>query len=138
MKQNFTQFAIANGFPSDYDVLDHGDLGTSGHVSNRQRLAAQQRHLDRARNNRIAHAEYNKAIIAGTVEDPSSDITKASLLNQERQAINSTTRSKIDNLYHQIGAIEGLGKMSHLANGKLKVGYQRTVDIYQAEIGALS
>ncbi len=51
--------------------------------------------------------------------------------NKEREA-------RISQLKRQISDIEGLGLMSHLPNGKLKVGYQRTVDIAKQELQALS
>ncbi len=51
--------------------------------------------------------------------------------NKEREA-------RISQLKRQISDIEGFGPMTHLPNGKLKVGYQRTVDIAKQELQALS
>ena len=46
-------------------------------------------------------------------------------------------QSKINNCNTQIKFIESLGKMSHLANGKLKINYQRAIDDYQKQIDNL-
>ncbi len=133
-EQNFTQFAIANEYPSDYDILDHGDLSPSGHVSGRARRAMQQRQSERATQNLIAHDEYNKAIMSSEVVDPSGEVTREALLARQQQLTNSKTKSRKNGLYRQIELIEGLGRMSHLSNGKLKISYRRTVDEYQRQL----
>lgn len=135
--QNFTQFAVVNGYPSDYDILDHGDLSPSGHVSKKARRAMQQRQSDRARMNLIAHDEYNKAIIAETVTDPSGEVTKEDLLSRQQKRIDDALNSKREGLIRNIEFIEGLGRMSHLPNGKLKKSYRRAVDIYQQGLSKL-
>lgn len=133
-EQNFTQYAISNGYPSDYDILDHGDLGPSGHVSNRARRAMQQRQAERARLNLIAHDEYNKAILAREVIDPSGEVTRGGLLSAQQAKVDSAKQSKIDGLNRNIEFIESLGRMSHKPNGKLKISYQRAVDSYKDEL----
>ena len=137
LKQNFTQYAIANGYPSDYDVLDHGDLGASGHVSGRQREAAQGRQAERAKDNKTAHIKYAEDILAGKVIDPSGEITQAGLKTAQRKREEAVIKGERWQLMGQISFIESLGKMSHRENGTLKLSYQRTVDLYQAEIEAL-
>ncbi len=140
--QNFTMFATANGYPSDYDTLFEaqyiGSLGLVGHVSKRARKARQQRQSDRTRNNLIAHDEFNKAIIDGKVVDPSGDVTKEKLLTYKQERADAVIKSKRDGLYRQIEIIEGLGRMSHLSNGKLKISYQRVVDFCNQELITLS
>ncbi len=134
LEQNFTQYAISNGFPSDYDILDHGDLGPSGHVSKRARRSMQQRQSERARLNLIAHDEYNKAILSGEVVDPSSEVTKEGLLAAQQAGVGKARQSKVDGLNRNIEFIESLGRMSHKPNGQLRISYQRAVDHYKAEL----
>jgi len=45
--------------------------------------------------------------------------------------------SSIEIIKGKIAFIEGLGRMSHKPNGQLRIGYQRTVDSYNAEIEKL-
>lgn len=131
--QNFTQFATERGLASDYDVIDHGDLGPSGQVSGRARKAAQGRQADRAAQNKQAHQEYEDAIRKGEVIDPSGKITKDSLDSGDKSRAETERQSKIASIDAQIRTIENLGQMSHGRNGKLKPKYQRTVDIYNQE-----
>ena len=137
IKQNFTQYAIANGYPSDYDILDHGDLGSSGYVSKRQRGVAQARHSERLLFNRIAHLRYTEDILTGKVIDPSGEITRENILTYRQGLADKATESKRQGLKSNIAWIEGLGRMSHKENGTLKLSYQRTIDLYQTELADL-
>lgn len=136
-RQNFTQFASERGYPSDYDVIDHGDLSPSGQVSSRARIEAQGRQSTRAERNAEAHREFEAAIRRGEIEDAESSshrrVTKEKLEGADKERATRELQSAIAGIDSQIRTIENLGRMSHLPNGKLKAAYQRTVDGYNAK-----
>jgi hypothetical protein len=131
--QNFTQFAAEHGYPSDYDILNHGMLGPSGSMSKRLKANEMARMGERITANTKAKQEYADAIARGEIIDPSGAITKESEAARRKEASLAEPRSRLSQIDSQIKNIEGLGSMSHLPNGKLKAGYQRTVDGYEAQ-----
>ena len=142
IEQNFTQYCTANKYPCDYDMMFeaqyNGSLGLAGHVSKRTIKCVQ----DTATKNRAlniqAHVEYRQAILSGEVADPSGEVTKEGLIAQQQARDNAAIQSKRSGLESSIAFIEGLGRMSHRENGKLKPSYQRTVDEYQWQLNAVS
>ena len=142
IKQNFTQYCIAKGYPSDYDTLFeaqyNGSLGLAGRVSKRTIKSVQVRASENRALNSKAHGEYNRAILAGEIIDPGGIITKEKLISIRHDLAEKLKQGEIMRVTRQIEIIEGLGKMSHLASGKLKLSYQRTVDHYNTELAKLA
>jgi len=139
---NFTQFCAKYGYPCDYDMMFeaqyNGSLRLAGHVSNRTINKVQETaRANRERNNQ-AHAEYIDKIINGEVIDPSGEYVKEKIIAERIQRQNKAIQTQIDAHNTNIQWIESLGKMSHLANGKLKKGYQLAVDDYKNKIAELS
>lgn len=131
--QNFTQFAIEKGYPSDYDTLFQAQLlGSRGLEGKRQstRSIGQQdsRFHEMQAKNKQAHKEFNEAILKGEVIDADGKITKEKLLAWDYDAKKKEIEGKISSIDSYIRTIEGLGTMSHKPNGKFKIGYQRTFD----------
>ena len=140
-KQNFTQYCKANGYPSDYDTMFeaqyNGSLGLAGHVSKRTIKKAGETASNNRALNLKAHGEYRQAILSGEVIDPSGEITKEDLLTRQQARETAVIDGKRLQLTRQISFIKSLGRMSHKENGTLKPSYQRTVDLYQAELAGL-
>jgi len=88
---NFTQFAVKNGFPSDYDILDHGMLSPSGKHSKRAHKFAMDQMLKRMDANKEAHRLFREKILAGDVLDADGKITKESL---EQEVIQDLQKQK--------------------------------------------
>jgi hypothetical protein len=84
-----------------------------------------------------ASEDYANAVKNWEVIDPSGKITKEKLLASESAKTAKDVNAKISSLESQIKTIEGMGTMSHLPNGKLKLKYQRTVDGYKEQIKKL-
>lgn len=59
------------------------------------------------------------------------------IATEENRIASEKRASRVNSLSAYLKTIEGLGRMSHLANGKLKKGYQIAVDATMAEIAAL-
>ena len=131
--QNFTQFAIENKYPSDYDILEHGMLGESGSMSKRSKSFQMRQMEKRIRDNTKAHREYEQAILRGDIVDPSKQVTKEKLLKEQDDKQLKKAKSDLQILDNKIAFIESLGPMSHKKNGELKIGYQRSVDDYNAQ-----
>ena len=141
LEQNFTQYCKANKYPSDYDTMFeaqyNGSLGLAGHVS-KHTIKSIRAEADRNRALNIqAHREYNQAILSGEVVDPSGEVARDGLVAAQRKQEEAVIEGKRVQLMSQISFIESLGGMSHRRNGNLKPSYQRTVDLYQAELLAL-
>jgi hypothetical protein len=134
---NFTQFCIKYGFTSDYDITDHASLSPSGHMSNSMRQHCLLSLKERIQSNTQAHTDYIEAIISDKVIDPSGEFIKENILAEKIQQKNKAIQDLIDINKEQIKFIESLGKMSHLANGKLKKSYQLAVDDYNNQIEKL-
>lgn len=132
-EMNFTQFASERGAPSDFDILEHGMLGPSGHMSKRTKARQMEAHLDRSAQNANAKEEFRAAIERGEIVDAEGKITREGILRERQERTLAEARSQIDGLDRQIANIEGLGPMSHLPNGKLKASYQRTIDEYSRQ-----
>ncbi len=141
IQQNFTQYATTNGYPCDYDTMFeaqyNGSLGLAGRVSKRTVKRLEETASNNRALNNQAHREYNKAILSGEVMDPSGEVTKEDLLARIQSRETAVIQGKRDQLTSQIAFIESLGRMSHRENGNLKPKYQRTIDIYQAELASL-
>jgi DNA topoisomerase-1 len=131
--QNFTQFATERGLASDYDVLEHGLLGESGSMSRRAKNFQMEKMSERIQQNKQAHNEYEQAILRGEIVDPEGKLTREGLQKEAKEAELEKPRQQLASIEGQIANIENLGTMSHLANGKLKSRYQRTIDIYNKE-----
>lgn len=139
--QNFTQFATQNGYPCDYDTMFHaqlnGSAGLAGKISNRRVKELNTNFSDMQAQNRKAHQEYEAAIVKGEIIDPEGKLTKEGILKREYDFKAKEINAKITAAQSGIKFIESLGKMAHLPNGKLKKGYQRTVNDYSEKIAAL-
>lgn len=131
--QNFTQFAIEKGYPSDYDTLFEAQLlgsrGLAGKVSKRSIGQQDERFHQMQIRNKQAHQEYREAILKGEIIDPEGKITAEKLSMEEYESKREPILKKIASIDNYIRTIEELGSMSHLPNGKLKLKYQRTIDI---------
>lgn len=133
--QNFTQFAVEKGYPSDFDTLFEAQLlGARGLEGKRQstRSITEQDKIfhEMLRKNKQAHEEYREAIARGEIIDPEGKITAQGMIDSEKKFRLDKIRSEIGIIDNQIKFIESLGKMAHTSSGKLKKGYQRTVDDY--------
>jgi hypothetical protein len=136
-EMNFTQFATSKKLPSDYDITDHSALSPSGHVSNRARADSIKALEKRIADNRVAHEEYRKAILSGEIIDPSGEITKEGMIAEQTLRTTKDIESQKQIILGHIKDIESYGKMSHKENGQLKIGYQRMVDDYNAQLKKL-
>lgn len=138
---NFTQFCVKHGYPSDYDTLFeaqyNGSQGLAGHVSKRTIDKLQTTAIINREKNNQAHAEFIEAILQDEIIDADGELTKNSILLERKQRNNAAINSKINGINSQIQFIESLGKMSHLANGKLKKGYQLAIDDHNNQIEKL-
>lgn len=134
--QNFTQFAKEHGFTSDLEITDHATLSPSGQerVSKRQRDFSRQALQDRIESNKQGHLAYEEAISRGEVIDPEGKITAESLKKEVDTAEIKKAESEITAAENQIKFIESLGTVSHAKSGRLKIGYQRTVDGFNERI----
>lgn len=132
--QNLTQFCYANNFPSEFDILEHGMLGESGHISKRTKEHLMEAHQNRAILHREAVEIFCNKIMNDEIIDTNGKYVKADLIKRKNEEYNKPLLNKILQNERQIEAINGLGKMSHLDNGKLKKSYQRAVDFYMQEI----
>ena len=141
LTQNFTQFATANNYPCDYDTMFHaqlnGSVGYAGRISKRRVSELSSNFADMQDQNRKAHKEYEAAIVRGEIIDPEGKLTKEGILKRDYDFKAKEIKSKIAAAQSGIQTIENLGKMSHLPNGKLKIGYQRAVNDYSEKIAAL-
>jgi hypothetical protein len=137
--QNFTQFAKENGYPDDYDTSFQAQLlGGRGLEGKRQsnRSIKEQDDAFQEMQNKKAEGKraYEQAILEGKVIDPDGKLTREGILKREYDFSKKELESKIANAESGIKNIEGLGKMAHLDNGKLKKGYQKAVDDYNETI----
>lgn len=110
IEMNFTQFASSIGKPSDFDVLDHGDLSPSGKVSKRSRKAAQARQAERLKQNNEAHDAYREAILAGDIIDPSGKFTKEDFERRIREAAERKREGRRAQIRSQIQFTRDLGQ----------------------------
>jgi len=135
-KLNYTQFAEEYGYISDYDITDHAALSPSGQdrVSERQKKELNKRLEDRIKSNKEGHAAYINSIKEGRVIDPSGKITKESIAKAVADSAKEKLETEIRVAEQGINFIKSLGKTAHTKSGRLKIGYQRTVDDYQKKI----
>jgi len=135
-KLNYTQFAKRHGYTNDYEVTDHGTLSPSGRdrISKRTQKEWDDALLKRLKSNKQGHEAYEEAIRKGEIVDPEGEITKEGLQKESTDKIIKEANTKIKVAEGQIDYIEGLGAMSHTKSGRLKIGYQRTVDDYKSQI----
>ena len=130
---NFTQFCIQNGYPANGDILNHSILSPSGSMSKRSRDSELKAMRERIGQNIKAHAEYEALIFSGDIVDPSGDYTRKAIV----KAINDDIQKHIDCKNTGIAYILSLGRMAHTKSGKLRKGYQRTVEDYKNQISEL-
>jgi hypothetical protein len=138
-EKNFTQFATENGFPSDYDTAFQAQLlggrGLEGKRQSNRSIKEQNDAFSKMQSqNKEAHKQYEQAILDGKIIDPDKKLTREGILKRDYEFDKKNLESKIKNAKSGIDFIENLGKMSRLNSGKLKKGYQRTVDDYTAQI----
>lgn len=126
--QNLTQFCYDNSYPSEFDILEHGMLGESGHMSKRTKEHLMNAHVDRLNKHLEAVEIFCNKIMNDEIIDINGKYTKADLIKRKNKAYNNLILGEILQNERHIEHINSLGKMSHLDNGKLKKGYQRAVD----------
>jgi hypothetical protein len=139
---NFTQFCIKYGYPCDYDTTFRaqilGSRGYAGTISKRS-ISKQDEEFHKMQwENKKAHEIFYEKVKTGEIIDISGDLTQEKILEREKRINDENVSSKIDAINRKISFIESLGTMSHLKNGKLKKGYQSTVDLYMAELEKLT
>jgi ADP-Ribosyltransferase in polyvalent proteins len=137
--QNFTQFAKENGYPDDYDTSFQAQLlggrGLEGQRQSNRSIKEQDDAFQEMQNKKAKGKKaYEQAILGGKVIDPDGKLTREGILKRDYDFAKKELESKIANAESGIKNIEGLGKMAHLDNGKLKKGYQRAVDDYNETI----
>lgn len=135
--QNLTQFCYANNFPSEFDILEHGMLGESGHMSKSTKEHLMEAHTDRLNKHLDAVEIFCKKVMNDEIIDTNGKYIKADLIKHKNEEYNKPLLNKILQNERQIETINSLGKMSHLDNGRLKKSYQRAVDFYMQEIEQL-
>jgi hypothetical protein len=135
---NFTQFCAKNGFIDDYSVLDHAALSPSGRKSEKEHNRQMSLMQERAESNKQAHLLFYEGVKNGEIIDASGELSMEGILSAERMQLFEKTTSEIRILHGKIEFIHSLGGMSHLANGKLKKGYQAQVDLYSRKIEELN
>lgn len=138
-KQNFTQFAKENGYPDDYDTSFQAQLlggrGLEGKRQSNRSIKEQDDAFQEMQNKKAEGKKaYEQAILDGKVIDPDGKLTRVGILKRDYDFDKKELESKIANAESGIKNINGLGKMAHLDNGKLKKGYQRAVDDYNETI----
>jgi len=126
--QSLTQFCKENNYPSEFDILEHGMLGSSGYMSKRTKDVAMEAHLNKLKLHEEAIGIFCELIINDEITDTNNKYIKSELLEFKRKEHNKPLEIKIMVNERQIEYINSLGKMSHLENGKLKKSYQRSVD----------
>jgi len=139
MKQNYVQFATANGYPTHHDTMFQAQLLGSRGLEGRRQSSRSIKEQDDAfqvmqQKAKEGKEAYRQAILEGKVIDPDGEITIKSLRKIEYDYEMKKQNSKISCAESGIQTIERLGRMSHLESGKLKKGYQRAVDDYTNEI----
>ena len=138
---NFTQFCIKNNLPSDYDTMFEAQLlgsrGLAGRISKRSVNSQDAKFHEMQSKNKEAHELFYNSVKNGSVIDADGRFVKDEILKKEAQKISIDTENKIKHLQGYIDMVNGLGKMSHLKNGKLKKGYQLAVDDYLQKIELL-
>lgn len=138
---NFTQFCIKYGYPSDYDTAFQaqylGGRGLAGSVSKRS-ISKQDNEFHNMQSKNIeAHSIFYQKVKEGTLIDGSGELTQEGILSKEKRIHDEKIQSEIERCKNRIKHIESLGTMSHLKNGKLKIGYQRAVDDNNQQINKL-
>lgn len=129
--ENFTQFCVRNHYTSEWDIVDHAALSPSGHCSNHER-ANKIKALDkRMTSNKLAHREYEAAILKGEIVDPSSEYTIEELKRQQQAAQDKIKNDKIGQLENRIHYLSDFGKGK---TGKIRPSYQREIDKCKAEL----
>ena len=138
---NFTQFCIKNNFPSDYDTMFQAQLlgsrGLAGRISKRSVNSQDAKFHEMQSKNKEAHELFYNSVKNGSIIDADGRFVKDEILKKEAQKISIDTENKIKHLQNYIDMVNGLGKMSHLKNGKLKKGYQLAVDDHLQQIELL-
>ena len=141
IKQNFTQYCKVNKYPCDLDMMFeaqyNGGLGLAGRVSKRTIKRVEETASNNRALNLKAHEEYCQAILSDEVIDPSGEVTKEDLLARQKARETAVIDGKRLQLTRQISFIKSLGRMSHKEDGTLRAPYQKTVDIYEAELASL-
>jgi hypothetical protein len=132
--ENFTQFCCRNGYPSDYDVLEHADLSPSGHCSKRDKVHRMNRMETRMSLNKLAHREYEAAIYQGNIVDPSKEYTIEEMNQRQVEIQNRINSGRIAQLERHISDLQcvGIGKL-----GKIKPSYQRQIEECQKELATI-
>lgn len=138
---NFTQFCVKNGYPCDYDTMFNAQLlggrGLDGTLSKRS-VKHQDNIFDIMQSrNKEAHELFYNLVKEGKLIDADGKLTRESILKKEADFNSKQTESKISILKGHIKFIIEM-KTSYLKNGKLKKGYQLTVDDYQSQIDNLT
>lgn len=139
---NFTQFCIKYCYPCDCDTMFQAQLlgsrGYAGRISKRSISKQDEEFHKMQSENTKAHAIFYEKVKSGEIIDISGELTQEKILQREKRINDKNIASEIDSLNRKISFIESLGGMSHLKNGKLKKGYQITVDLYIAELEKLT
>lgn len=138
-EQNFVQWANEKGYPTEYDTMLEAQLlggrGLEGQRQSNRSIKQQDAKFEEMQEKaKQAKKEYEQEILSGRIIDPTGKVKAEDILKRDFDYKAKELQSKIDNAKSGIKNIEGLGKMSHLENGKLKKGYQRAVDDYNEKI----
>ncbi len=138
---NFTQFCIKNNLPSDYDTMFEAQLlgsrGLAGRISKRSVNSQDTKFHEMQSKNKEAHELFYNSVKDGSIIDADGRFLKDEIIKKEAQKISIDNENKIKHLQSYIDMVNGLGKMSHLKNGKLKKGYQLAVDDHLQKIELL-
>ena len=126
---NFTQFATKHGYPSDYDITDHSMLSPSGKVSARTKKAAMSQLEGRIAANKKAHREYEEAILAGVIIDPSGKVTKENLQRSIEEKKQRDVKGRLAQIETQIRFLSDVGKSKR----GIRPSYQKQIDALRAE-----
>ena len=78
--QNLTQFCYANGYPSEFDILEHGMLGESGHIAKRTKEHLMDAHCERLNKHIEAVNLFCEKIMNDEIIDINGKYIKADLI----------------------------------------------------------
>jgi hypothetical protein len=139
--QNFTQFCTENNYPSHYDTMFEAQLlgsrGLAGRISKRGINSQDAKFHDMQTKNKEAHKLFYDGVKNGSIIDADGRFEMKAILTKEHTDKIKDIESKIIYLQRYIDTVNGLGKMAHLNNGKLKKGYQLAVNDHLQKIDVL-